>query len=321
MPNTRFRRTLSAAAWAALLPMAAWGGPAPQVLSPQELQRLPASAQQTYVQMRVALQQQAAARAGLDTQGPAMSRFSVADSVQAGGVASARFAVTDDLSGFAYVFAHAVEPHGGELRLFHAPSLPRTRLHEQVELEIDRYARPGRYTFEFAYVVDAASNYTYFDAAALAALGNTVVRVHNKTGFDQTPPRLIKGHILTPELSLSASHPGTSVPAYAGAQVQLSDEGGSVVAGLQWAALSFCLADESSCFHMSEWRDVQGLASASLHAGTQPAYHTTTPGSYLLRDVQFGDQAGNYLQYISTAFGGDTDLSRFFPSQVITLTP
>jgi hypothetical protein len=317
----RFRHPFSAAAWAALLPFAAWAAPTPQAPSPQALQSLPAAVQQALVLKRVALQQQAAARAGLDTQAPAMSRFSVADRAQAGGEAAARIAVTDDLSGFASFFAHAVEPHGGELRLFHAPSLPRARLHEQLELQIDRYARPGLYTFDFAYVSDAAGNYTYYDAAALAALGNNVVRVHNQTGYDLTPPSLIKGHLLTSQLSLSASHPGTSMPAYAGAQVQLSDVGGSVVAGLRWAVLSFCLADESSCFYLAEWREVQGLARDSLHAGGQPVYYTTTPGRYRLRDVQVGDQAGNFQQYTSTAFGGDTDLSRFFPSEVITLTP
>lgn len=319
IPPHGTRRCL--AAWAWLAPMAAWAAPAPQPMSPQELMRLPPAVQRAYLQQRAAPGQQALVAKGVDTTAPVLSRFSVVDTAEAGGLASARFAVSDDLSGYTQLFVQAHAPHGGELRMNHSLGLPKTRLHDQVGLELGRYVRPGVYTFDFAYVSDAAGNYVVYDAAALAALGNTVLQVRNKNGHDARPPALIKGHILTPELSLSASHPGTSVPAYAGVQLQARDEGGSVTAGLWWAVVSFCLSDSSSCFYLYHDTNVHGQARANLHLGGQPVYATAVPGVYQMRDVQIHDHAGNVLQYTSTGFGGDTDLSQFFPSQVITLTP
>lgn len=319
MPPHGTRRCL--AAWACLAPMATWAAPAPQPMSPQELMRLPPAVQRAFLQQRAAPGQQALVANGVDTTAPVLSRFSVADTAEAGGLASARFAVTDDLSGYTQLFVQAHAPHGGELRMYHSTGLPTARLHDQMGLEIGRYVRQGTYTFDFAYVSDAAGNATFYDAPALAALGNTVIQVRNKDGHDARPPALIKGHILTPELSLSASHPGTSVPAYAGVQVQASDEGGSVNAGLKWAVVSFCLSDSSSCFYVYHDIYVQGQTRANLHLGSQPVYATAVPGVYQMRDVQIYDHAGNVRQYTSTGFGGDTDLSQFFPSQVITLTP
>lgn len=314
---------------ACLLPFALLGAPfaalAARVLTPEDLRQMPAAEAKAYVLARVAEQasRRARAHAGADDlTPPVLTAFNAAAKAKAGGMLNASFSATDDMSGVLVFNAYAYNSTGGSISAGAYDNLPLTKQKGAASGSINPYASPGSYTFDWAYLYDVAGNYTYLAGADLAALGNTVVTVTNATGYDATPPALSSGKVLTPTVSLSATHPGTNQAAYAGVELQATDAGGNVVSGLAWAWANFCLPDGSTCFSVYGNSYPTGQSRSTVKLGAQPGnYSNLTVGTYQLVSVQLVDNAYNVQYLTSTEFGGETDFSLYFPSTTITLKP
>jgi hypothetical protein len=313
-----------------LLPLALMAAPfaasAARVLTPEELRLLPPSEAKAYVLKRVAEQARPgrSARAdAADVTPPVLTAFNAPAKVKAGATLNLRFSATDDVSGIQSLNAYAYNSAGAYIFAGAYGYLPATKLKSGANGQINPYTAPGDYTFEWAYLYDTAGNYSYLDAAGLAALGNTVVTVTNTTGYDATPPNLVSGTVLTPSLSLSATHPGTTQAAFAGMALRTTDVGNTAVSGLAWVWANFCLQDLSACFSLYGNNFTTGQSKTTIQLGGQPGNYGGQPtGDYLLAGVQLSDNANNYVYLYSTAFGGSTDFSKLFPAGTsIQLTP
>lgn len=314
--------------------LAASAAPDVGTFSPEALMRLPPSEQRAYLaahSARLDARRAAASPAAgpLDVTPPVLTQFDASATLNLQ-LAQPNFRVltriTDDLSGFEFMYYQAWGPSGqsrsGAVQAFYpvknfvgkasAPYFNDTRMLE-----------PGLWTITYAYVVDFAGNYVNYNQAQLAALGNTTFTVLNTRGHDLVAPILTSGQILTPSVSLSSSAPGTSsTPPYIGVKLGATDAGTTAVAGLYFAQASFCLADRSRCIYAQVNTAAQGQTAATLYLGGQvSASSGHVPGEYLLYQIAHWDNSGNGAWLTSTAFGGSTDFSTLFPATAITLTP
>ena len=265
---------------------------------------------------RVALQ-----REGLDESPPSLQRFAADGQAVAGGPLAVRLKARDDLSGVSAVAATAVDAAGHSFAFQTSLAFPRTAVDTPVGLALSPYLPAGDYRFVTVHLYDHAGNVSSYDADALAALGRTTVRVSNRGQTDAQAPTLLRGRVLTPTLSLTATHPGTHQPAFAGAAVRLADNGDQVTAGVRSVDLQFCRLDAAVCFWIWAGQAIPGRAQDELVAGYLPAAYTTEPGVYHLAAAWLQDHAGNLRQMRSTAFGGETDFGPLFDTTAITLTP
>lgn len=316
--------------------MAAFGpGPAfaERKLQPEELMRLPPAQQKAYVQAQIAKQQQRAAQPGpslaLDTTPPVLTAFNAGTLLNlASPQPTFNVAIkgADDLSGIIYAGFQAKSPSGnyisGSLNLGYPSRALNGKAGLRESYFASRLLEPGTWTIDYAYVQDLAGNYSNYDAAQLAALGNTVFTVASKA-YDLTPPVLVSGRVLTPSVSLSSFARGTSdVPPFIGVSVKATDEGNTGRAGVDYAFVEFCLADGSHCIYAYGETEVGGLAAATLSLGrpVSPAYDDV-PGDYFIDYAYVVDKAGNYQVLYGPRYGGTTDFSTLFPTTKITLTP
>ena len=260
-----------------------------------------------------------------DINAPVLSAFSTqgsVDAAQPANVLAVGFKASDDLSGVYWGGAYAVGPNGQWVYVSFNSELPATKYSGSMRSTSQlAFLEPGTYMFTSAYVADVAGNVSYYDQEQLAALGRISFNVKNKGGFDAMPPGLLKGRILTPQVSLSAFHPGTEQPAFVGVTVDLSDSGNSAVAGVQNVYLQFCLLDRSNCLGLSSYGGVPRKAVVTLRPSTQVFPGWAPEGEYHLDYVSITDFAGNSSFLSSTEFGGETDFSLSFPSTTITVTP
>jgi hypothetical protein len=292
---------------------------APQAIPPQAKAWLAANAKAKPDQG--ALQVTAA-----DTLPPSLTVFNAAASVDVGIPGSAlvaSFKATDDLSGVRSIYAWAYGPSGQYIDVNTYLAVPVTKPTGKMHSNgVPAFLEPGVYTFQGAYIYDTAGNYQYVDGATLATLGKVDFTVKNKKGFDVSKPSIQSGKIVTPRVSLSATHAGTDQPTFAQVTVAATDAGNSALSGVQSANVTFCLLDQSSCFSLSSssGETVPMAFNASLKLGGQIS--TTTPqGEYHMHSMMVYDYAGNYLYLYGTQFGGATDFSTYFPSTTITLIP
>ena len=174
-----------------------------------------------------------------------------------------------------------------------------------------------------AVVYDAAGNGAVYDAAALAALGNTTVKLRNPQGYDLQPPALVSGIILTPQVSLSGHHPGTDQPPYFSLKLGVEDRGNSMTSGLRSANVALCTLGQSRrCIDGWMYMELPHQSNGLFTVAGQPHRdNSSPPGEYHLCSVSLTDMSRNVSRYDSIECGGDTDFSRYFPSVVVTLTP
>ena len=302
-------------------------GAAAQDIGPDAL------AHMTPAQARISVKKytdgQRAARAhgilsGSDITAPVLTSFSTQGSVDATLTANAltvAIKASDDLSGIYWGGAYAFGPNGQSVYVSFSSDFPANKYNGPMWSTSQlAFLAPGTYTFDSAYVADVAGNVSYYDAAQLAALGRTSFTVKNKAGFDAVPPGLLKGRILTPQVSLGSFHPGTDQGPFAGVSVDLSDAGNTAVAGVQNVYLQFCVPGSSDCLGLSSYAGVPRKAAVTLRPSNRLYAGWGPEGEYHLYYISITDFAGNSSFLMSTEFGGETDFSLYFPSTTITVT-
>lgn len=296
----------------------------------QQLRHMTPAQIQAWAQQQA--QHQKAARisgalSGSDVTPPVITTFDAPASIDVSAADNPLYVTvkgSDDLSGVYWGYAYGVGPSGQSFYAGLNLSLPAKKLSSAMDVySLSSFSEPGTYTFTTANFFDFAGNQASLDQDALAALGRSTFVVKNKRGFDTTQPKLQAGQILTPKVSLSATHPGTDQPPYAAVSIDATDSGNTVVAGIAYASADFCLLDQSHCFgvYAGDTNGPRKLASETLRLGGQIQPGDLVPGKYHLRYVSMNDYGDNNTYLLSTKFGGGTDFSTYFPSTVITLTP
>lgn len=322
----RARRGLTAT-----LCVSALAGASAQTAPPRDhpLEQIAPHERRSQVQELVARQQAARIDAlSTDNTGPVLTAFNSAATLDVGKAASPFSVVvkaTDDLSGVQALYFYATGPSGQIAYVYAAQGYPATSVNLAGGLNnVNRMLEPGVWRFIYGYGTDVAGNYSYFDEAALDALGNTTFTVVNKSGYDLTKPALTSGKLLTTTVSLASRQPGTAdQDRYVGTSLTATDAGNSALAGVRQAYADFCqIADPTRCIHLYGYVYATGKASVSLAVGAQvSAARGNAPGDYELHSVYLYDYAGNYAHLQSQKFGGTTDFSALFPATVIKLKP
>lgn len=270
----------------------------------------------------------------LDTTPPMLTALSVGTKVNVTKSKSqllVNFTATDGLSGLDYIYIGAVGPSGQFAFVEFEDAYPSTSLSQTLALNISPFAEPGRWSVDLVYGWDVAGNLFVLDANSMKAFGNTVFTVINTNPNvgDLTPPRLLRGKVLTPKVFLSTPPIGTvdGMDPYAGVNVELYDGDSTVISGVHGAEVEFCLADESSCFSSYSIINTFGIKDLVFstynndwtpYQATQPSFLT---GKYFINHVWIWDQANNEVELQSIVFGGDTDFSQIFPTSVIKIKP
>ena len=294
----------------------------------EALRHMTAAQARAWAQQKIASQQATRAQrstAKVDVVPPVLTAIEAPASVDAMAPASSFIAIkaTDELSGVRWGYAYATGPNGQSVAAFLGLMLPSKKYTGGMSLsQLTPFSQPGVYTVNDVYLFDLADNVAHFDEAALAALGgHTSFVVSNTRGYDTKVPVLRTGKILTPQLSLSSTAPGTTKAPHAAIQISAADVGDTVVSGVSAARADFCTLDESACFSLdaNDMRD--GTSSTMRPSGEVSTGLGHLPGEYHLRNMQIFDYAGNSVFLYSTEFGGSTDFSAYFPSTTITLTP
>lgn len=296
---------------------------------PDPLEHIAPHQRRSAVQQLIARQRAARIDAVvLDISGPVLTAFNSGATLDVGKAASP-FSVTvkatDELSGVQALYFYATGPSGQTIYAYAAQGYPAKSVNLAGGLNsINRMLEPGSWRFTYGYATDAAGNYSYFDEAALDALGNTTFTVVNKSGYDLTKPSLTAGKLITTAVSLASHQPGTAdQDRYVGASLTAIDSGNTALAGIRQGYADFCqLADPAKCIHLYGYVYATGKSSVSLAVGAQvSAARGNVPGDYELHSVYLYDYAGNYSHLQSDKFGGTTDFSSLLPVTVIKLKP
>jgi hypothetical protein len=326
MHKTMLRLIAALAACAALSASAATAHPP---LSADTLRQMTPAAAEAAVRAQVRAQRaerrQARTAGAADITPPVVIRFdapATADVQGLGTLVPVNVHFSDDLSGVISLMALAEGP--GNSFFLAESHLTYPLLRGKAVLTADTtsaFSLPGIYTFKWAYAFDEAGNSVYLDHDALAALGNASVTVRNKAGYDITAPQLVGGTILTPEVSLGGTHPGTDAAPFVGIELRTTDSGDSAVAGVRSAELLFCVADRSRCLSLSAQMLAPGRSHSKLTLGRQVRSGQFLPGTFLLHSLRLDDHANNVSFYQSLDFGGTTDFGAFFQSTTLTLKP
>jgi hypothetical protein len=116
-----------------------------------------------------------------------------------------------------------VSPAGNYLYSFYDAPVPKSKsgtvTYEYLFQSLSLWAQSGTWTLSSAEIVDAAGNYTLYDASQLGALFPSLnVTVVNPGQVDYTPPTISAGTILTPTVKASAAYP------YFEAQLSMTDD-------------------------------------------------------------------------------------------------
>lgn len=260
-----------------------------------------------------------------DVTGPVLTAFDAKsiDVSAHGARLSAAIRATDEESGVQLVWASGYGPHRQyvSLNLYAIP--PDRRLSGLASANGSTpFHEPGQYVFTSACAYDQAGNAACYDEEGLAALGNNRMTVLNRRGYDVTLPVLVSGRILTPWLSLSQPHPGTSEPSFAGIELELQDAGDSALAGALYATAMFCQKGGFPCFSLPGYHlGMPRLSHTRYRTGVQLSAGDVEPGEYRLANLTVADHAGMERSYQSLEFGGDTDFGAYFPSVSIRVRP
>lgn len=286
-----------------------------------ELQKAKAHAAQLRAQSKAERKRLGAQAGPEDVTPPVLTAFNVDPRVnlrKRGEEANVSWTLTDDLSGGYYVYAQLIGPSGQSTAIGRTIGYTDTSWHDAAVFSLDPSAEPGNWVVDYAWAYDMRGNWVEYDAAGLAALGNTVLKVGNKT-YDALPPSVVSGEILTPTVTLSKNPPGMPYSFGDDLKVRLTAQdaaGGAIVSGARTAYLYFCVLDAGSCSHSlslgataGAWGDPH--TTFTLGARLTPGSYAT--GTYTLYYLQLQDSAGNWAQYTDINYGGDTDFSTMFP--------
>lgn len=304
------------------------GAFAESALGADALLQFSPQARHAYLARLAERQLSASAQGGSDVTPPALTDFNANKTLNLNKAAAPfRIAIkgTDDLSGIKSVGFSATGPSGQVLTGAIDTAFPAPSYSGKAGFDgVSQFLEPGIWTITEAFSFDWAGNLLNLDAAALAALGNTVFKVQNSGGYDLVKPALTSGKVITPSVSLSSVAKGTAAEhPFVGSKVTLTDAGNTAVAGVKGASTVFCqLADTSKCLYLTGYTTATGVTSIELKLKAQvSASSGNVPGDYTLQSVTVQDYAGNYVVLTSTLFGGTTDFSTLFTDTVIKLKP
>lgn len=285
-----------------------------------ELQKAKAQAAQLRAHYKAARKRLGAQAGPEDVTPPALTAFNADNRVNLrkhGEEANVSWTLSDDLSGGYYIYAQLSGPSGQTTAISRSIYYSDTAWTDKGRFYLDHSAEPGNWTVDRVYAYDMRGNFVEYDAAALAALGNNVIKVSNKT-YDVLPPALVSGEVLTPTVTLSKNPPGMPYTFGDDFKVRITagdTAGGAIVSGVRYAYLYFCIWDGASCTHglslsldSGVWGDPQDVFT--LGHRLTPGWQT---GVYALDSVQIYDNAGNWVGYWSVDHGGETDFSTMFP--------
>lgn len=225
---------------------------------------------------------------------------------------------TDNLSGVNDVYVTLVSPSGQQTASANWSSpFASKRSDLELAVDMDNATENGTWRIYSMQVRDSNSYGTYYDEAAVAAMGgHTTFEVVGAVG-DQTAPTAVVGGInLTPTVSKSTP-PGGMLPgaeARVGAQLKLADVG----SGIRSATLTYCLNGElwTDCFYVQGGNTVRGKTDQALTLGGHISTWNTI-GTYLPVTLDITDHAGNST-YLAT-YQGD-DLNSLLDNPAIAVT-
>jgi hypothetical protein len=225
--------------------------------------------------------------------------------------------VADNLTGVSEVSVILVSPSGNQYASgsWYA-DFETTREELQIGVDMSNASENGLWRVHSVTVADANRNATYYDEAALGAMGWTSFTVSGASGDFEGVDVHTGGVNLTPTVSVSTPPrgmlPGAS--ARVGVQLNLVDAGSS---GVSTASMQFCREGTYwDCFSMSGSTSVRGKLNLALTLGGE-AYSGLVPGNYVPYSLSLQDHAGNY-RYLSIDYGDDLNSLLVNPVIVIT---
>lgn len=172
----------------------------------------------------------------------------------------------------------------------------------RVNVRVPQYTRAGTFDLQYAYLSDAAGNYSSMDRATLNGAGIAASIIQEDEG-DASAPEITSVNMLTPAINTSESNQVVEL------EVGVRDIG----SGVSWISVNF--ADENYLVNLSGWGSawmscddswVVTYSYGCLSSGTtnEGVYkikvvvgRQTRAGTYLLQGVFLTDLANNYKYY------------------------
>jgi len=228
-------------------------------------------------------------------------------------------AAADNLSGVNNVYVTLMSEGGQTASANWTNPWPSKRIDAEIAVDMDSVTENGNWRIYSVNVYDANGFSTYYDEAALAAMGgHTSFTVFGAAGDSSAPTAKTGGVNLTPVVSKSTP-PGGMLPGAeprVGVQLNLADVG---TAGIRSASLTYCLNGDywSDCFYVQGGVSVRGKTSVVLTMGGRVSEWQST-GTYLPTELSVYDHSGN--QYGLSAYYGD-DLSFLMEAPAIVVNP
>ena len=254
-----------------------------------------------------------------DIRPPVLKKVAVGGTVNAGrkyAQAVVSLVAVDNLTGVHQVSVTLSSPSGQTAYETWQSSFDSTRNELQIAVDMSNVSENGSWRLSDVSIRDSNDNYSYYDEAALAALGPTTFTVTGAAG-DFTPPTVQAGGAnLTPTVSRSTPPRGMlpGNPARVGIELNLAD---AEAAGVRSATMEFCLPDMYwECFSVSGQVSVRGKSAVRLTLGGGVGDWNAT-GSYKPYSLYVYDFAGNANYYYAN--WGD-NLDSLLDNPVITLT-
>ncbi|MBQ0961009.1 hypothetical protein KAK06_18785 [Ideonella sp. 4Y11] len=195
-------------------------------------------------------------------------------------------------------------------------SVPQTHAKLGVQVIMSGELPAGDWIVSNVTLRDANDNVRQYNAAALAALGNTSFQVESRAKLDGEAPSLTGGSVLTPVVSRSTppkgEYPGR--PARLGLSLAVTDTGATKTSGLGRANVTLCDDFQWECIYLSGTALRPGAASGSiLVGGTLDSW--TPSNRYTVYSVRVYDVQGNSRYYeiwdtdFNAMFGGDASIT------------
>ena len=222
--------------------------------------------------------------------------------------------VNDNLSGVGQLTVNLSGPSGQSAYATWYSDFQTDRNELQLAVDMSNVSENGEWRATSASVSDANGNTSYYDEAALAALGPTHFTVLGATGDFVSPTPQAGGLNLTPVVSRSTPPRGMlpGSPARVGMRLHLTDSGG---AGIRAAELELCHEDGYNCFYLDGHVSVRGESDVMLTLGGHVSNYDDV-GTYRPYSLYVYDHAGNYSYY----YRYYDDLDALFDDPVIAIT-
>ncbi|MEK8031047.1 hypothetical protein AACH06_09490 [Ideonella sp. DXS29W] len=228
-------------------------------------------------------------------------------------------AAADNLSGVNEINVMLMSEGGQTASAYWTNPLPAKRVDAEIAVDMEGVTANGNWRIYSVNVSDANGFSTYYDEAALAAMGGrTTFTVFGAVGDTSAPTAQSGGVNLTPVVSKSTP-PGGMLPGAAprvGVQLNLADVG---TAGIRSASLTYCLNGDywSDCFYVQGGISVRGKTNVALTLGGRINEWQST-GTYLPTELNVSDHSGN--SYSLWNYYGD-DLSFLMDAPEIVVNP